>query len=171
MKIKSDCEIETRSQKSSCEADCQKKTITPEILKTIVSYFGQDKKNLMNWRFICMCLLGYYVVFFFRFSEIANIKRSDTKIYKDRLEIYVSQSKTDKFKKGARTIISAMGNNSSVCPKLILMHCLALTKISDSSEEFSLELFPNLDQSINYIRPKNFHMGDQERFYCRIWKR
>ena len=118
----------------------KKNPITPEILKTMVSYFGQDKKNLMNWRFICMCLLGYYVcvVFFFRFSEIANIKRSDTKIYKDRLEIYVSQSKTDKFKEGARTIISAMCNNSSVCLKLIFMHYLALAKISDSSEEFIL---------------------------------
>ena len=112
----------------------KKEPITPKILNTMVSNFGQDKKNLMNWRFICMCLLGYYV--FFRFSEIANIKRSDIKIYEDRLEIYVSQSKKDKFKEGARTIISAMGNNSSVCPKLILMHYLALAKIGDSSEEF-----------------------------------
>ena len=112
----------------------KKEPITPEILKTMVSYFGQDKKNLMNWRFICMCLLGYYG--FFRFSEIANIKRSDIKINEDRLEIYVSQSKTDKFKEGALTIISAMGNNSFVCPKLILMHYLALAKIRDSPEEF-----------------------------------
>ena len=110
----------------------KKDPISPDMLKTTVSYFGQEKKNLMNWRFICMCLLGYYG--FFRFSEISNIKRSDIKIFDNRLEIYVAQSKTDKFKEGAWTVIAA--TEDSVCPKDTLRHYLTLAKFSDTSDEF-----------------------------------
>ena len=43
-----------------------------------------------------MCLLGYFG--FLRYSELANFIRSDIRIFQDRLEFFIKQSKTDKFK-------------------------------------------------------------------------
>ena len=79
--------------------------------------FGKDGKNLINLRFVLMCLLGYFG--FLRYSGLANLIRSDTRIFQDRLEFFIKQSKTGKFKEGAWIVISPTG--ITVCPKTHLL--------------------------------------------------
>lgn len=110
----------------------KKEPITPDMLHKIVLKFGKDNKNLLNLRFVAMCLLGFFG--FLRYSELVNLKRSDFRIHDDRLELFIEKSKTDKFKSGAWIVISA--TKDSVCPKLNLQHYFSSAKIKDDSNDF-----------------------------------
>ena len=50
-----------------------KKEPFTHILLKIVQMIGKDGKNLINLRFVLMCLLGYFG--FLRYSELANLIR------------------------------------------------------------------------------------------------
>ena len=79
-----------------------------------------------------MCLLGYFG--FLRYSELANLRRSDIRIFQDRLELFIKQSKTDKLKEGPWIVISATGN--TVCPKTHLLAYMNLANINDNSNNY-----------------------------------
>ena len=51
-----------------------KEPLTPEIIQKIVQAYGTGT-NLLDLRFVTMCLLGY--AGFMRFDELVNIRRSD----------------------------------------------------------------------------------------------
>ena len=46
---------------------------------------------------------------------MANLIRSDIRIFQDRLEFFIKQSKTDQFKEGAWIVLFPTG--ITVCPK------------------------------------------------------
>ena len=69
------------------------------MLLKIVPMFGKDGKNLINLRFVLMSLLGYFG--FLRYSEIANLIRSDIRIFQDRLEFLSSKAKLISLRKAS----------------------------------------------------------------------
>ena len=104
------------------------------MLLKIVQMFGKDSKNLIDLRFVLMCLLAYFG--FLRYSELANLIQSDIRIFQDRLEFLIKQSKTDKFKAGAWIVISPTG--ITVCPKT---HLLVYMKLANINDNFSNYIF------------------------------
>ena len=93
----------------------KKEPFTRHMLLKIVQMFGKDGKNLINLRFVLMCLLGYFG--FLRYSELANLIRSDIWTFQDRLDFFIKQSKTDNFKECRWIVISP--TESQCVPKLI----------------------------------------------------
>ena len=67
-----------------------------------------------------MAIVAYFG--FLRFNELQNIKRKDIAIAIDHVAISIPKSKTDPYKKGSTTIISA--GSTSHCPRKILMDYL-----------------------------------------------
>ena len=51
----------------------KKEPFTPHMLQKIVQMFDKDCKNLIDLRFVLMCLLGYFG--FLRYSKMANLIR------------------------------------------------------------------------------------------------
>ena len=84
-----------------------------------------------------MCLLGFFG--FLRYTELANLIRSDIRIFQDRQEFFIKQSKTDKFKEGAWIVISPTGN--TVCHKT---HLLAYMKLANINDNLSNYIFNQL---------------------------
>ena len=145
----------------------KKEPITPNMLQKIVQMFGKDDKNLINLRFVLMCLLGYFG--FLRYSELANLRRSDIRIFQDRLELFIKQSKTDKFKEGAWIVISATGN--TVCPKTHLLAYMKLAKINDNSNNYIFRSVVKTksgyklhkSRKLSYTRAREILLGNLEK--------
>ena len=53
----------------------KKEPVTPAILNSIVNAYGNENSNLKDVRIATLCLLCYSG--FLRFSEFANLRRSD----------------------------------------------------------------------------------------------
>ena len=77
----------------------KKEPITPEILLTLVSKFGQQDALLSDIRTLCACLLGF--AGFFRFDELTKLCESDIIMRKEHIEIFIESSKTDQLRDGA----------------------------------------------------------------------
>ena len=75
----------------------KKRTLYSSYVAKIVQMFGRDGKNLINLRFVSMCLLGYFG--FLRYSELANLIRSFIRIFQDRLEFFISKAKLTSLRK------------------------------------------------------------------------
>ena len=73
----------------------KKEPITPEILSTLVSKFGQPDASLSDIRTLCACLLGF--AGFFRFDELAKLCELDIVVCKEHIEIFIESSKTDQL--------------------------------------------------------------------------
>ena len=57
--------------------------ITPEILSTLVSRFGQQDASLSEVRTLTICLIGF--AGFFHFDQLSKIKESDILLYRDHV--------------------------------------------------------------------------------------
>ena len=79
-------------------------------MNKIIKDYGKDSKNLPNLRFVAMCGLGVFG--FLRFSEIAKLKRSDTRFTESHIELFIEKSKTDKYR-GAKVYVSFSENKDS----------------------------------------------------------
>ena len=102
----------------------KKELFTPHMLLKIAQMFGiNDGINLINLRFVIMCLLGYFG--FLIYSELANLIRSDIRIFLRYTRISYQAKQTDKFKGCTWIVISPTGITE--CPKT---HILALYEIS-----------------------------------------
>ena len=136
------------------------------MLLKIVQMFGKDGKNPINLRFVLMCLLGYFG--FLRYSELANLIRSDIRIFQDRLEFFIKQSKTDKFKECTQIVISPTG--ITVCPKTHLLVDMKLTNINDLSN-YIFQSVVKLSLVVSSIKVGSCHTLEQERFCWENWKK
>lgn len=110
----------------------KKEPITSEILQQIVNRYGTGSSSLPDIRISCMCLLSYAA--FLRFSELVNLKRSDITFYEDHLSLYISKSKTDKYKTGSNVIVSK--TNNVTCPYGMLQLYLKIADIASDSDCF-----------------------------------
>ena len=93
--ISSTVRMNEETERILSKPEIKKEPFTPHMLLKIVQMFGNDGKNVIDLRFVFMCMLGWFG--FLRYSELANLIRSDTRIFQDRLEFFIKQSKTDKF--------------------------------------------------------------------------
>ena len=85
-------------------ATTKKEPITPEILSTFVSRFGQKDAPLSDIPILSVCLLGF--AGFFRFNEMDKICESDIVVYEKHTEIFIESSKTDQLRDGAWVVIA-----------------------------------------------------------------
>ena len=62
--------------------------LTWEILQKTVQAYGTGM-NLLDLRFVTMCLLGY--AGFLRFDELVNIRRGDNFIHEMQIKLYITK--------------------------------------------------------------------------------
>ncbi|XP_065943705.1 uncharacterized protein [Magallana gigas] len=120
------------ARRLSAKPVTKKEPITSEILQQIVNRYGTGSSSLPDIRISCMCLLSYAA--FLRFSELVNLKRSDITFYEDHLSLYISKSKTDKYKTGSNVIVSK--TNNVTCPYGMLQLYLKIADIASDSDCF-----------------------------------
>ena len=65
---------------------------------------------------------------------MANFIRSDIRIFSDKLDFFIKQSKTDKFKEGAWIVISP--TEITECPKLTFWPYMKLANINDNLSNY-----------------------------------
>ena len=145
----------------------KKEPFIRHMLLKIVKMLGKDGKNLINLRFVLMCLLGYFG--FLRYSELANLIRSDIRIFQDRLEFFIKQSKTDKFRDCTWIVISL--KEITVCPKTHLWVNMKLTNINDNLTNYIFQSVVKLSLVVSSIKVGSCHTLEQERFCWEIWKK
>ena len=100
----------------------KKEPLTPEILLKIVNKYGQSSNSLKDLRIVCMCLLSF--AGFLRFSELANLKRSNISFHSSHVKLVLEQSKTDVYREGRDVVIAKTGTLS--CPVNMLDRYLKL---------------------------------------------
>ena len=105
--------------------------ITPEILGLILQHYGESS-NLLDIRFVCMCLLAY--AGFFRISELLSISRSNIVTEGLYHKIFIEVSKTDKYREGSWVYIAKTGNFT--CPYTYLIKYLEAARIPSFSQNF-----------------------------------
>ena len=108
-----------------------KEPLTPEIIQKIVQAYGTGT-NLLDLRFVTMCLLGY--AGFLRFDELVNIRRSDIFIHEMQIKLYISKGKTAQLKSGSWVVIAK--TKKETCPVKYLQMYLSVFNIHENSDEF-----------------------------------
>ena len=88
-----------------------KEPISPVDIKRIVQVYGSSQ-NLLDLRFVTMCLLGY--AGFLRFDELVNIRRNDILFEDKQINLFIQKSKTDQLKHGSWLVIGKTGKDT--CP-------------------------------------------------------
>ena len=109
----------------------KKEPITPEILSTPVSKFGQQDASLSDIRTLCACLLGF--AGFLRFNELAKLCESDVVMHKEHFEIFIESSKTDQLRDGAWVVIAH--TDSPLYPVAMLERYMRMANITGACEK------------------------------------
>ena len=125
--------------------------ITPEILGLILQHYGESS-NLLDIRFVCMCLLAY--AGFFRIPELLSIRRSNIVTEDLYHKIFIEVSKTDKYREGSWVYIAKTGKFT--CPYTYLIEYLEVARIRSFSQNFifrSLQYDKNLKGNILSSKP------------------
>lgn len=94
---------------------------------------------------------------FLRFSELANLKRSNVTFFPTHVKLFLEQSKTDVYREGRDVVISKTGNNT--CPVAMLEHYMKLAKISENSDEFIFRSLSYCSKSDTYKLRKNLPLS------------
>ena len=94
-----------------------------------VDVFCQSEHNLMDLRFVVLCLLGF--AGFFRVEEVLNIKLRQLFFFPDHLKIVLQKSKTDQHRKGNEVFIAA--TNTAYCSVNYVKMFLEATKLDKKS--------------------------------------
>ncbi|XP_052090178.1 uncharacterized protein LOC127726763 [Mytilus californianus] len=110
----------------------KKESITADHLQKIVDKIGIDRSHLPNVRICTMMLVGY--AGFLRYSEIANLKMSNIKIFDTYVSLNIESGKTDIYRRENNVIISR--TNLSTCPVVWLLTYINLAKLSSDSDEY-----------------------------------
>lgn len=110
----------------------KKEPVTPDILSSIVNTYGSENSDLKDVRLATLCLLCYSG--FLRFSEFANLRRSDITIFPTHAKLFLFKSKTDIYREGRDVVISRTG--LPTCPVNMLERYIKLANIKDHSDEF-----------------------------------
>ena len=124
----------------------KKEPITPDTLKFIVLSYGNENSNLKDLRVACMCLLSFSG--FLRFSELANLKRSNITFFDSYVKLFLEKSKTDVYREGRDVVISK--TNTITCPVSMLSRYLNMANISPTSTEYIFRGVSYCKHSNNY---------------------
>ncbi|XP_060589976.1 uncharacterized protein LOC132745167 [Ruditapes philippinarum] len=109
----------------------KKEPMAVELLHKMFSHMYAEK-NIMNQRFICICLIAF--AGFLRSAEVLKLKRSDICFYDSYLSIFIESSKTDKYREGVWVLIARIG--TCLCPVANLEKYICWTGIRPDSECF-----------------------------------
>ena len=110
----------------------KKEIITCDTLKKVIASFTPTNINLVQLRFIVLCLLGFSG--FMRISELLSLKVRDRTFIKDGVKIFIEKSKTDQLRGGKEIILSTTGKPTY--PIKWLTRYLDVSKLRDQSESF-----------------------------------
>ena len=118
----------------------KKEPITKDILLKLVRFYKQNC-TLLNLRTCAMCLLGFSG--FLRFNELSNIRLSDLSWHDNYLEIKITKSKTDIYRRGNSIIIGKTGNE--LCPLFWLNKYISEAGFDNNPDNF-------LFTAVNYFK-------------------
>ena len=110
----------------------KKKAISVDQIKQIYNFCIKNNKNIYYMR--TMALIAVSFCGFLRYSEAANIRRSDIMFQKSYMKIFIEKSKTDIYRNGNWVYIAR--GESELCPLTILQNYLKLAKVNKYSEEY-----------------------------------
>ena len=96
----------------------------------IFDKLNQNKTNIADQRLLTITFCG-----FMRFSEVSRLRRSDLVFSSTYVKVFIEKIKTDIYREGMWVYIPAP---SKICSLKQLKYYLALSKISENSEEFIL---------------------------------
>lgn len=105
----------------------QKNPITPDILLKIVHSLSQPHTLTELW-LTAFCLLAYSA--FLHFKEIEKLRGIDIQFFEDRMEVWITSSKTDLYWQGLSVLIAPI-----TCPVAMLQEYFRVGGISRDSEE------------------------------------
>ena len=131
-----------------------KEPLTPEDITLIVQVYGNGS-NLIDLRFVTMCLIGY--AGFLRFDELVNIRRNDILFEVKQIRLFIRKSKTDQLKCGTWLVIAKTGKDT--CPIKFLCMYLSAFHIPPNSDEFIFRKVSYLKKSDTYILRKGDHIS------------
>ena len=92
---------------------------------------NQNKTNLADQRLLTIILIAFCG--FMRFSEVSRLRRSDFVFGSNYVKVFIEKSDTDVYREGMWVYITA---SSKICSLKQLKYYLALSRISENSEEF-----------------------------------
>ena len=113
----------------------KKKAISVEQIRQIYNHClknDSDNINVYNMRTLTLVIVSFCG--FLRYSEAANIKRSDIVFRDSYMKIFIEKSKTDIYRNGCWVFIAR--GESELCPLTILQKYLNLVKINKDSDEY-----------------------------------
>ena len=126
----------------------KKKALSLHDLNKIFVKLNQNKTNLADQRLLIIILIAFCG--FMRFSEVSRLRRSDIILSSTYVKFFIEKSKTGIYREGMWVYISA---SSKICPLKQLQYYLALTNITENSEEF---LFRDLSRGKKFsLRTQN----------------
>ena len=125
----------------------KKDPISPQHLLLLVHNLAKENCTLYDLRTVTMCLLGF--AGFLRFSEIANIKASDIAFYDRHVSIFISHSKTDRYKQGSYVDIAK--TSSLTCPVTMLQRYIDCADIHVDTDVYIFRQLSYLKKSDTYI--------------------
>ena len=119
-----------------CLRLCPGKTVKKEalpvhVIKDLVDEYCRNKQNLMDLRFVVICLLGF--AGFFRIDEVLSIQLKHLSFFPNYLLVTLEKSKTDQHRKGNEVFISV--TESEYCP-------VTYVKLFLQTTDSDCELFP-----------------------------
>ena len=126
----------------------KKKALSLDDMNKIFVKLNQNKTNLADQRLLTIILTAFCG--FMRFSEVSRLRRSDFVFRSTYVKVFIEKSKTDIYREGMWVYISG---SSKICALKQLKYYLALSKISENSEEF---IFKRLSRGKKFsLRTKN----------------
>ncbi len=115
-------------------------------------------KSLASLRTACLFSLGFHG--FLRSHELLNLKRKDLKIKENKnneyLQIYIEESKTDRYKRGNKIVLSA--RQDATCPVSLIKEYFqkaSLNKKCNSSQKIFCNLAPDSNK-LEFSKPLGY---------------
>ena len=90
----------------------KKEAMPVEIIKGFVDEFSSGKSDLMEARFIIVCLIGF--AGFFRIDELLKVQIKHITFFSDHITIFLPEAKTDQQRDGENVHIAQTG--TKYCP-------------------------------------------------------
>ena len=110
----------------------KREPITVSQLEQLVASKADSVASLCNIRSDVICLLAFAA--FLRFDELAKLVRSDVKIEKDMLKLFIQSSKTDQNRDGAWIFVAS--SRKATCPVALMNRYLDRAGLSCDSPLF-----------------------------------
>ena len=120
----------------------QKEPLPVDILKQVISAYGLNNSNLMDFRFTIVCLIGF--AGFFRIDELLHVQLQHLTFNTDHMIVTLDKSKTDQHRDGHHVYIAQ--TNTEFCPIFHVRQFLALADLQPG-RDVAAYLIPRLHKT------------------------